>query len=88
MLQQMKQLRLDTAAAASVPRLSDSVAPGAPALASVQAFAPTPAPGPPAALGPPPTPIPPARSAVSFALDEASQATPAAQGTVGAGGPR
>eukprot|EP00965_Chrysotila_dentata_P043113 1432169-Pleurochrysis_carterae.AAC.1 len=61
MLQQMKQLRLDTAAA-SAPRPGDSVATDAPALASVQASAPTRAPGPPAALGPPPTPTPPARS--------------------------
>eukprot|EP00965_Chrysotila_dentata_P092359 3048098-Pleurochrysis_carterae.AAC.1 len=45
MLQQMKQLRLDTAAAASAPRPTDSVASDAPVLASVQASAPTSAPG-------------------------------------------
>eukprot|EP00965_Chrysotila_dentata_P087213 2879279-Pleurochrysis_carterae.AAC.1 len=71
MLQQMKQLRLDAAAAASAPRPSDSVASGAPALASLQASAPTPAFGPPTALGPPPTPTPPAQSAVSVAPEEA-----------------
>eukprot|EP00965_Chrysotila_dentata_P017544 583112-Pleurochrysis_carterae.AAC.1 len=86
MLQQMKQLRLDAAAAGSAPRPNDSVASGAPALASVQAPAPTLALGPPAALGPPPTPTPPAQAAVSIVSEEA--ATPAAQGTVGAGGPR
>eukprot|EP00965_Chrysotila_dentata_P143049 4727112-Pleurochrysis_carterae.AAC.1 len=84
----MKQLRLDAAAAASAPRPSDSVTSGAPALASVQASAPTPALGPPATLGPPPTPTPPAQAAVSIVSEEASQATPAAQGTVGVGGPR
>eukprot|EP00965_Chrysotila_dentata_P043172 1434332-Pleurochrysis_carterae.AAC.1 len=88
MLQQMMQLRLDAAAAASAPRSSDSVASGAPAIASVPASAPTPAPGPSAALGPPPTPTPPAQAAVSIVPEEASQVTPAAQGTVGVGGPR
>eukprot|EP00965_Chrysotila_dentata_P117114 3870592-Pleurochrysis_carterae.AAC.1 len=87
MLQQMKQLRLDAAAVTSAPHSSDSVASGAPALAPVQAPAPVPALGPPAALGPPPTPSPPAQAAGSLVPEEASQATPAAQGTVGAGGP-
>eukprot|EP00965_Chrysotila_dentata_P073478 2427098-Pleurochrysis_carterae.AAC.1 len=63
MLQQIKQLRLDAAAATSELRPSDSAASVAPALASVQASAPTPASGPPAALGPPPTPTPPAQAA-------------------------
>eukprot|EP00965_Chrysotila_dentata_P146985 4852417-Pleurochrysis_carterae.AAC.1 len=80
MLQQMKQLRLDAAAAVSAPNSSGSVASGAPALASVQAFAPNPASGPPTALGPP-TPTPPTQFAVSVAPEEAGQATPAAQGT-------
>eukprot|EP00965_Chrysotila_dentata_P109195 3608597-Pleurochrysis_carterae.AAC.1 len=84
----MTQLRLDAAAAASAPRSSGSVASGAPAIASVPASALTPAPGPPAALGPPLTPTPPAQAAVSIVPEETSQVTPAAQGTVGVGGPR
>eukprot|EP00965_Chrysotila_dentata_P125099 4134769-Pleurochrysis_carterae.AAC.1 len=89
MLQQVKQLRLDAAAAASAPHSSDSVASGAQqAPAPAQASAPAPALGPPTALSPPPTPTPPAQAAVSIVPEEASQATPAAHGTVGAGGPR
>eukprot|EP00965_Chrysotila_dentata_P069604 2299056-Pleurochrysis_carterae.AAC.1 len=59
MLQQMKQLRLDAAAAASSPHSSDPVASG------TQAFAPA------TALGPPPTPAPPAHAAVSTVPEEA-----------------
>eukprot|EP00965_Chrysotila_dentata_P062905 2083583-Pleurochrysis_carterae.AAC.1 len=44
--------------------------------------------GPPTTLGLPPTPAPPAHAAVSTVPEEVSQATPAAQETVGAGGPR
>eukprot|EP00965_Chrysotila_dentata_P219910 6191434-Pleurochrysis_carterae.AAC.1 len=88
MLQQMKQLRLDAAAAASVPHSSDSVASGGQAPAPAQASAPAPALGPSTALGPPPTPTPPAQAAVLIVPEEASQATPDAHGTVGAGGPR
>eukprot|EP00965_Chrysotila_dentata_P115593 3820286-Pleurochrysis_carterae.AAC.1 len=73
MLQQIKQLRLDAAAAALVPHSSDSVASGAPALALVQASAPTPALGPLNALGPSPTLTPPAQAAVSIVPEEASQ---------------
>eukprot|EP00965_Chrysotila_dentata_P186712 6164781-Pleurochrysis_carterae.AAC.1 len=51
MLQQMKQLRLDTAAAASSQHPSNPVASG------TQASAPAPA------LGPPPTPAPPTHAA-------------------------
>eukprot|EP00965_Chrysotila_dentata_P022743 753899-Pleurochrysis_carterae.AAC.1 len=88
MLQQMKQLRLDAAAAASAPQSGESVASGAQAPAPAQASSPVPALGPPAASGPPPTPTPTAQAAVSTVPEEASQATPAAHGTVGAGGPR
>eukprot|EP00965_Chrysotila_dentata_P072446 2393471-Pleurochrysis_carterae.AAC.2 len=59
MLQQMKQLRLDAAAAASSPHSNDPVASGMQASTPAQASAPAPA------LGPPPTPAPPAHAAVS-----------------------
>eukprot|EP00965_Chrysotila_dentata_P030330 1008938-Pleurochrysis_carterae.AAC.1 len=88
MLQQMKQLRLNAAVAATSQHSSDSVASGARASAQVSASAPTPVLGPPIALGLPPTLAPSAHAAVSTVPEEVSQATPAAHVTVGAGGPR
>eukprot|EP00965_Chrysotila_dentata_P013153 433731-Pleurochrysis_carterae.AAC.1 len=66
----MKQLRLDAAAAAQAPRSSDSVGFSASAPAPVQASAPIIASRPLAALGPPPTPTPPAQAAVSVVPEE------------------
>eukprot|EP00965_Chrysotila_dentata_P184678 6096163-Pleurochrysis_carterae.AAC.2 len=76
MLQQMKQLRLHTAAAASSQHPTNPVASG------TQASAPAPV------LGPPPTPAPLTHAAVPTVSEEASQATPTAHGSAGAGGPR
>eukprot|EP00965_Chrysotila_dentata_P042388 1406199-Pleurochrysis_carterae.AAC.1 len=76
MLQQMKQLHLDTAETTSSQRPTNPVASG------TQASAPTPA------LGPPPTPAPPAHTAAPTVSEETSQATPTAHGSAGAVGPR
>eukprot|EP00965_Chrysotila_dentata_P056800 1884833-Pleurochrysis_carterae.AAC.1 len=70
-LQQMRQLRLDTAAVASLQH------PTIPTVSSAHASVPNPA------VEPPPPPAPPAHTAVPPASEEISQATPSAHGSAG-----
>eukprot|EP00965_Chrysotila_dentata_P142172 4700893-Pleurochrysis_carterae.AAC.2 len=67
----MRQLHFDAAAAASLQH------PTIPAVSSAHASAPT------SAVEPPPTPAPPAHTAMPPSSEETSQATPTARGSAG-----